>query len=502
MKIRLKLTFSHVAMTLIPMGILAAGLFFMFDQKFQELELLAHENAAEVATDQGAITLDVAAKIESHRVARLKEIKILSGVLMSVFAILGTGAAYLVSRRITGPLVTVAAMADSLAEGDLDGRLDSKAQDEIGDLGRALDRMCDGLRGKVDLAESLAGGDLTVTVVPTGAKDHFGHSLKKMIDQLNKTLTGVSSAAASVGAGSRQISESSTTLSQGATEQAASLQEISSSMTEISSQVKINAENAGQADQLSNLAREAAITGVAQMEVMTSAMSEISNSSEEIAKIIRVIDDIAFQTNLLALNAAVEAARAGKHGKGFAVVAEEVRNLAGRSAKAARETALLIEGSLTKVTNGTEIAASTTVSLGSIVETVTKASDLVGEIAAASNEQAQGISEVSAGLTQIDAVTQQNTANSEETASAAQELASQAQQMQRAMSQFKLHCGASQRAIKPGSHTKSNAKAAKPRPSPVRPSANGDDWPQDVFDSNNIHNPAEIIQLTMDGWPE
>ena len=452
-----------------------------------------------------ATARDVDDKIENTRNAAMGRIKVFSLGLMALFTVVCGLVAWLTSRKITRPIVQASAVADAVAQGDLTHRLDSEDQDEIGHLSRALDRMSEGLKGKAELADAIAGGDLTVKVSLAGPKDQFGHALVKMTENLNKVLGDVRDAADRVGAGSREISDSSTSLSQGATEQAASLEEISSSMTELSGQVKINAENAMQADQLSRLAKEAAGTGVDQMHNMTAAMGEISSGSEEIAKIIKVIDDIAFQTNLLALNAAVEAARAGAHGKGFAVVAEEVRNLAGRSAKAARETAQLIEGSLGKVTNGSEIADRTSESLASIVQSITQASDLVGEIAAASNEQSQGIGEVTAGLGQIDSVTQQNTANSEETASAAQELASQARVLQEALAGFQLKGGRNRTSPAPVAAAPEPALAMAAGPgagSPqAGPSAGGRDE-QDAASDWGGTNPEEIIELTLDGWDE
>ncbi len=174
------------------------------------------------------------------------------------------------------------------------------------------------------------------------------------------------------------------------------------------------------------------------MNAMMTAMDDINSSGKNISKIIKVIDDIAFQTNLLALNAAVEAARAGRHGKGFAVVAEEVRNLAARSARAARDTADLIEGSVSKATNGVEIAHRTAEALKGIVNSITRANNLVAEIATASNEQAQGIAQISEGLTQIEGVTQQTTAIAEQSAAASEELAGQAAHLRDVLNRFVL----------------------------------------------------------------
>ena len=413
--------------------------------------------------------------------------------------------AFVVSSRMTRPLVEAVAVAEQVALGDLSRKLELSSKDEMGQLARALNRMTDGLREKADLAQRIAEGDLTMQVQPSGPEDAFGNALHTMTLQLRKTLKGIQDTSYQVEAGSREVSDSSTSLSQGATEQAASLQEITSSMTELSGRVKTNAQSADLADQLSTTAKDNAETGVQQMEDMTQAMSEISESSEEIAKIIKVIDDIAFQTNLLALNAAVEAARAGKHGKGFAVVAEEVRNLAGRSAKAARETAQLIEGSLAKVTNGNEIASRTSESLAAIVESVTKTSDLVTEIAQANVQQSQGIAEVTEGLAQIDSVTQQNTANSEETASAGQELAAQAQNLRRLLSQFRLSAeagsgsgGAGMRAQPTRSAAPSAAVAAA---GPSKSSAPAP-APAPISDPEMDESNEPIIDLVGGGWPE
>ena len=233
-----------------------------------------------------------------------------------------------------------------------------------------------------------------------------------------------------------QVGGASQSLAEGATEQAAGLEQTSSSLEEMASMTKQNADNAQQANTLAGEARQSADTGTQSMSRMNAAIEDIQRSSDETAKIIKVIDEIAFQTNLLALNAAVEAARAGEAGKGFAVVAEEVRNLAMRSAEAAKDTARMIEESVKNARSGVDIAAEVGKVLDDIVQGVGKTTDLIGEIAAASQEQAQGIDQVNTAVAQMDKVTQQNAANAEESASASEELKSQAQSMNEIVGQL------------------------------------------------------------------
>jgi methyl-accepting chemotaxis protein len=358
------------------------------------------------------------------------------GLLIAL--VIGSGLAFLLARSITGPVRKGVALAGEIAKGDFSKRLNMTRSDEIGVLADALDIMADGLQKNADLADQIADGNLDVEVSLASEKDQLGHALQNMTRSLNGILGQTMVAVEQVATGSAQVSDASQSLSQGATESASSLEEITSSMAEMASQTKLNAENASQASTLSGDARKAAENGNSQMKQLVGAMGEINDAGQSINRIIKVIDEIAFQTNLLALNAAVEAARAGQHGKGFAVVAEEVRNLAARSAKAASETAELIEGSVQKAENGAEIADRTARALEEIVSGITRATDLVGEIAAASNEQAQGIGQVNQGLGQIDQVTQQNTANAEESAAAAEELSGQATELRQLLSRFRL----------------------------------------------------------------
>ena len=255
---------------------------------------------------------------------------------------------------------------------------------------------------------------------------------------LNDILGQVAIAVDQVATGARQVSDSSQSLSQASTESASSLEEITASMHELTSQTNMNAENATQANQLATQAKVSAEKGNEEMGAMVKAMNDINESAASISKIIKAIDEIAFQTNLLALNAAVEAARAGKHGKGFTVVAEEVRNLAQRSAAAAKETAEMIEGSIKKTEVGARIAEDTSKALEEIVTGSAKVTDLIGEIASASKEQAQGIGQINTGLSQVDQVTQQVTASAEESASASEELSSQSLQLKQMLDKFRL----------------------------------------------------------------
>jgi methyl-accepting chemotaxis protein len=238
-----------------------------------------------------------------------------------------------------------------------------------------------------------------------------------------------------------ELTTSSQTLANGTTQQAATLEQISASMAEIERRTKTNSDNASRAQQLTNQSLIVVENGSTQMESMLIAMNRINETSAKVAKVIKVIDEIAFQTNLLALNAAVEAARAGKYGKGFAVVAQEVRSLAARSAEAAKNTTELIQSSLAEVQKGVQSADSTAAVLKQILSEINQSNDLINEISEASREQAANVGEINNGLTDVNNVVQQNSSISEQSASASEQLSIQASQLLELMNGFKLESG-------------------------------------------------------------
>ncbi len=407
----------------------------------QARDLFQQENALVEQLDQiGTGLLSTADRMvdtgatlaEKARSTAITVIALSSGIGSLLYLLFG----WLVFRSIIRPLNQGIRLAETIQQGDLSQRMEVHGNDEIGRLAQALNRMAESLDEKAQFAKRIAEGDLSHDIELSSERDVLGKALKMMLDNLNNIFATIHQASEQVAYGSQKVAESSQSLSQGATESASSLEEISANISELESQTRTNASNAGQANQLAATAQQSAGKGSQQMQEMVTAMGEINQASQEISKIIKVIDEIAFQTNLLALNAAVEAARAGQHGKGFAVVAEEVRNLAARSAKAARETAELIESSVALTEKGSGIAHQTANALEEIVEGVNKVSELISEIAIASSEQAEGIAQVNQGLAQIDRVTQQNTANAEESAAASEELSVQSKQLLEILSRF------------------------------------------------------------------
>jgi methyl-accepting chemotaxis protein len=277
-----------------------------------------------------------------------------------------------------------------------------------------------------------------VEIKPRSENDALNFALSKMADNLHKMFGAINAAAGQVSIGSKQIADGAQMLAQGSSEQAASVEELSGLVAEMAERTKASAGLAENAASLSNTIKVDAEEGSRRMDDMIAAVAEINEASRSIGKIIKTIDDIAFQTNILALNAAVEAARAGQHGKGFAVVAEEVRNLASKSAEAAKDTGGMIQNSIEKAGLGSRIAGETAASLKKIAAGINESTRLIGEIAGASEKQSSDITQINTGIDQVALVIQQNSASAEESAAAAEEMSSQSVLLQGLIAQFQL----------------------------------------------------------------
>jgi len=411
-------------------------------------------------------------------------------ILAAIALLLGIGSAWFITRSITGPVGTCIDIANKVAAGETNVDVNADSNDEVGKLMQALKQMIgaiklmagdasmlakaavagelstradaskhhgdfqkivQGVNDTLDavispvneaasVLEKVAARDMTARVQGNynGDLAKIKNSLNLAVENLDTALGQVANATGQVASASGQISAGSQALAQGANEQASALEEVSSSLEEMSSMTKQNAENANNAKNLAADADNSARVGSEAMSRMSGAINRIKESSDQTAKIVKTIDEIAMQTNLLALNAAVEAARAGEAGRGFAVVAEEVRNLAQRSAQAAKNTADMIGESVQNAEVGVKIAGEVSKSFEAIAGSAKKVNDLIAEIAAASREQSQGIEQVNTAVSQMDKVTQQNAANSEESASAAEELSSQAEELQNMVGQFSI----------------------------------------------------------------
>lgn len=342
------------------------------------------------------------------------------------------------------PINEVVQVMDSISKGHLDARIKGIYQGDFEKLKQSVNQTTKNLNLVIGEIASLTGeissGNLNINRIENFGGDYnsISNSINTIVKTLNGLLLEINDSAQQVSAGANQVAVGSQSLAQGSTEQASSIEELTASITEIANQTKKSAGDASSAQNLAIRVKENALNGNTRMIEMQDSMLEINRSSVDISKIIKVIDDIAFQTNILALNAAVEAARAGQHGKGFAVVAEEVRTLAARSAEAAKETTLLIEGSIGKVQTGTKIADETATALSEIVDGIGQVTDLIGRIARASNEQATGIAQINIGIEQVTTVVHQNSATAEESAAASEELSGQAELLKDKLRYFTL----------------------------------------------------------------
>ena len=382
-------------------------------------------------------------------------------------------------------------LIEAAANGDLNNRIDvSQYQGFLKGLGEGINSLIEAvvlpIRENTRVVTALAQGDLREEMTGdfNGEYAEMRDSLNQSINNLRNMVNQIQSSSGSIVSAAAEIAQGNTDLSQRTEEQASSLEETASSMEELTSTVRQNADNARQANQLAAGARDQAEKGGDVVQKAVSAMAEINSSSKKIADIIGVIDEIAFQTNLLALNAAVEAARAGEQGRGFAVVAGEVRNLAQRSAGAAKEIKTLIQDSVEKVEDGTRLVDQSGKTLEEIVAAVKKVSDIIAEIAAASQEQSAGIDQVNKAVTQMDEVTQQNAALVEEAAAASESMDEQARGLQKLIAFFTTDESGMNSAPMAAAPVASapRARAAAPRRAPApKPASPGNDAEWEEF---------------------
>ena len=382
---------------------------------------------------------------ENEMMVTFRKSIIISVITAIVFAVISYLVAQLFANSISKPVKVMVSAAQRIAQGELNTQINVDSKDEIGKLGTSFVKSNKSIRMYIlELTKNLgdvAKGDLTIN---SSELEYCGDykALRKayvnIVTSLNSVINKIRQTSEQVASGSEQVSDVAKILAHGAAEQASSAEELSTSITEISSHIVDNVKRASYASENVNHVSSEIDTCNEHMRNMVAAMNEINNSSSQIGKIIKTIHDIAFQTNILALNAAVEAARAGTAGKGFAVVADEVRNLANKSAEAAKNTALLIENSITQVKNGTRIADETEKSLLKVVKSAKSVSDTVEQISLASKRQSTAINQVKQNIEQISNVVQTNSATAEECAAASEELSEDAKTMKVLVGKFKL----------------------------------------------------------------
>jgi Methyl-accepting chemotaxis protein len=398
-------------------------------------------NQLQASFDEARSAADVASESSADAVASTR-LRFWYMALFSAIGVIGAMVAGLIiTWRISRPVRNIITHMSRLARGDLTIDVPSADQgrtDEIGQLARALQNVIDANRAEIRLANAMADGDYTHSMPLRSDHDQLGRALTSMMLHTNDALAKVSQAIDRVGNGAAAVSEASRSLSLGAQTSASAVEEISQTVHHVDKQAQDNTDKSQEASKLAMDSRDAAQRGYSAVTELVSSMNEIQQSGGKIATVAKLIDDIAFQTNLLALNAAVEAARAGRQGRGFSVVADEVRNLAGRSAKAARETSAMIHAMNERMQAGVQLAARSDQEFREIVEATEKVASIFADINESSKAQSLAMAQIAQGLSQIDLVIQENTSSAGSTASSSLALSRQADELRRMVGRFRL----------------------------------------------------------------
>ncbi|MFT3950771.1 MAG: methyl-accepting chemotaxis protein [Oscillospiraceae bacterium] len=415
---------------------------------------MPYATSYEPITDDNGKVLGVffsGVSLEAMNAKFLKTVMI--SALILTFCTLAVSVSYIifVRKKLAEPMGDMAACAQQIAGGTLNVSIGFRSEDELGILADSLRTMVSSQKNYIgDISDKLgkiADGDLTtrVTMDYIGDFVKIKESMRNIALTLNESLTGINQAAVQVSIGASQVSDGAQALASGSTEQASAIQQLSATVLKIADQANENSANVRTATRYVKQTSTNVAEGTEQMHNLTDAMNEISDSSKQITKITKVIEDIAFQTNILALNAAVEAARAGASGKGFSVVADEVRNLAAKSAEAAKQTADLIESTVETISKGTHLMKQTAEILTSIKEKSGLVAESIVKIEVASEEQAAAIKEVRQGLMQVSDVVQNNAATAEENSATSEEMSAQAVALREEVSRFQLQKGGAKR---------------------------------------------------------